>query len=211
MSIYKLNELDSIFWDFDGVIKESLEVKTEAFVELFKPFGSNIAQKVKNHHESNGASRYDKFPIYLELAGQAVSKSLIDDYSNKFSNIVKQQVIDSSWVPGVLEFISKNYHQRLFFILTNTPQLEIEEILLALNIKHFFKDVIGAPLNKTDGMKYLIEKYSLNNNKSLMIGDAISDYNASSTNGVNFVLRKTEFNKILQKELNCEMIDNFLL
>ena len=64
--------------------------------------------------------------------------------------------------------------------------------MLALNIRHFFKDVIGAPVNKADGMKHLIEKYSLNNKKSLMIGDAISDYNASTVNDVNFVLRKTK-------------------
>ena len=211
MLIDKFKKLDTIFLDFDGVIKDSVEVKSEAFVKLFKPFGLNIAQRVKGHHESNGASRYDKFPLYLEWAGQEISKGVIDDYSDKFSELVKQQVIDSNWVPGVVEFISKNYHQSFFFILTNTPQLEIEEILLALNIRHFFKDVIGAPVNKADGMKHLIEKYSLNNKKSLMIGDAISDYNASTVNDVNFVLRKTKLNKILQKELKCEMIDNFLL
>jgi phosphoglycolate phosphatase-like HAD superfamily hydrolase len=211
MLIYNLNELDSIFWDFDGVIKESLEVKTEAFVELFKPFGSNIVQKVKNHHQSNGASRYDKFPLYLDWAGKKVSKVAVDDYVDKFSKLVKKQVIDSSWVPGVKEFILKNSSQSYFFILTNTPQLEIEEILSELNIRHFFKDVIGAPTNKADGMKYLIRKYSLNSQKSIMIGDALSDYNASITNNVNFVLRKTKFNKPLQKELKCEMIENFLL
>lgn len=211
MSIYNLNKLDSIFWDFDGVIKESVEVKTEAFVELFMPYGSNIAQKVKNHHESNGASRYDKLPIYIDWAGKEVSKVVIDAYVDKFSKLVKQQVIDSSWVPGVKEFILKNSSKLHFFILTNTPQLEIEEILLELNIKHFFKDVIGAPTNKADGMKYLIRKHSLNSQKSLMIGDADSDYNASKINNVNFVLRRTKFNKQLQKKLKCEMIENFLL
>ena len=30
-----LSEFDVIFWDFDGVIKESVEVKAEAYAALF--------------------------------------------------------------------------------------------------------------------------------------------------------------------------------
>ena len=42
-----------------------------------------------------------------------------------------------------------------------------------------------------------------------MIGDSISDYEASEQNNIQFILRKTEFNKKLQKQLKCTMIKNF--
>ncbi len=75
-----------VFWDFDGVIKDSVEVKSDAFEQLFLPFGKDIAKKVRIHHEENGGiSRFDKLPIYLDWAGQTLSTQLIDEYSGKFS------------------------------------------------------------------------------------------------------------------------------
>ena len=49
-----LDMFELVFWDFDGVIKESVSVKTDAFLELFKPYGSKICEKVKSHHIENG-------------------------------------------------------------------------------------------------------------------------------------------------------------
>ena len=42
-----MRERSVIFWDFDGVIKESVGVKTEAYVKLFAPFGAPIAARVR--------------------------------------------------------------------------------------------------------------------------------------------------------------------
>ena len=36
-----------IFFDFDGVIKESVEIKSDAFERLFLPFGDAIVKKVR--------------------------------------------------------------------------------------------------------------------------------------------------------------------
>ena len=66
-SVYNiLSTKKYIFWDFDGVIKESVEVKSDAFENLFKSFGDEVAKKVRNHHEENGGvSRFDKLPLYV--------------------------------------------------------------------------------------------------------------------------------------------------
>ena len=54
-------EIEAIFWDFDGVIKDSVEIKSDAFEDLFSPFGLNLSKKVRKHHENNtGLTRYDK-------------------------------------------------------------------------------------------------------------------------------------------------------
>ena len=63
------DKYDLIFWDFDGVIKESVSVKTDAYLELFRPYGSDVCKQVKNHHLANGGmSRFDKIPLYLKWA-----------------------------------------------------------------------------------------------------------------------------------------------
>ena len=202
--------ITTIFLDFDGVIKDSVEVKSAAFEKIFSPFGEDIARRVKEHHEVNcGISRFIKLPIYLEWANQQGSESIIDEYAKKFSSLVVQKVIRSDWVPGILEFMNSNLHKKLFLI-TATPQNEIERIVGELGIRNMFKRIIGSPAKKKDTIKKMLNQYSIDPSNALVIGDSINDYESALVNDVSFILRRTYLNKELQKELNCRMIDNFL-
>ena len=104
-----LDKFELIFWDFDGVIKESVSVKTDAFVELFQSYGKDVCNKVKQHHiENGGMSRFNKIPLYLEWSNIAPTNERVDDMCAKFSGIVKNKVINSAWVPGVERFLRSN-------------------------------------------------------------------------------------------------------
>jgi len=204
-------EIEAIFWDFDGVIKDSVEIKSDAFEDLFSPFGLNFSKKVRKHHENNtGLPRYDKLPLYIEWSGQKVSVELIDEYLNKFSNLVKKKVIYSEWVPGVLSFLESNWQKKTFFLVTATPQSEIEQIISELNIQYYFKEVVGSPIMKNDSIKSLLNKYSICQKNALLIGDSASDHNAAKFNNISFILRNTKLNKDLQSELKCPMISDFI-
>jgi len=206
-----LDKYNIIFWDFDGVIKDSVEIKSIAFMKLFELYGQDVVTKVRKHHEANGGMpRYDKLPLYLLWSGQEPTDNMVKEYSEIFSKLVKQNVINSKWVPGVLEYLDKQYDKHDFFLVTATPQLEIEEILSSLNIKHFFKEIIGAPITKYDAIGNLLNEYLITPKNSVMIGDSNSDYNAAKLNNISFVLRRTNINKTLQRQLDCSMIDNFL-
>lgn len=200
----------NIFWDFDGVIKDSVAIKADAFEQLFLPFGKQLAKKVRFHHEEHGGmSRFDKFPLYLSWSSQEKSESLVNEYAKKFSTLVKQQVIDSRWVDGVLEYLQNNHENQQFFLVTATPQQEIEEIISELKIQYYFQQVIGSPTSKNRALKILLEKYTIDPEDSIMIGDSSSDYEAALANQVEFILRKTVLNKKLQEQLNCQMIEDF--
>jgi len=200
----------TIVFDFDGVIKDSVSVKSDAFEQLFEKFGAEVSSRVRRHHEENGGmSRYEKLPLYLAWSGLTPTDKLVKEYSNHFSHIVKQKVIGSKWVNGVEGFLNNNSNQFNMFLVTATPQLEIEEILEALDISSFFSDVVGAPVKKVDAVSKLIIKNNLNTDKTVMIGDSMPDYLAASENGIQFILRKTVLNKEMQGSLHCRMIDDF--
>jgi phosphoglycolate phosphatase-like HAD superfamily hydrolase len=200
-----------LFFDFDGVIKDSVEIKSDVFEQLFSTFGGDVFRKVKNHHKANGGiSRFEKLPIYLEWSGQSPSKELVDEYAEKFSSLVKQKVVASEWVKGVVDYLQNNHDRQTFFLVTATPQQEIEEILITLNIWRFFEQVIGTPTKKIDAIKMLLMKYAILPKEAVMIGDSISDYEAATVNNVPFVLRKTNLNVVFQKTITTPMIDNFL-
>lgn len=211
MPVKYLNNYKAIFWDFDGVVKESLNIKSDAFERLFMSYGENISKKIKSHHEENGGmSRFDKLPIYIEWSGQKPTKKNVSKYAEKFSHLVKKNVINSEWVPGVIDYLNSNYKKQDFFLITATPQDEIEEIVKHLKIKHFFKEVVGSPIRKDEAIRSILKQYFLLYEQSIMVGDSISDYNSASKNNIQFILRRTLLNKKLQVELNCLMIDNFL-
>jgi len=199
----------SLFFDFDGVIKDSVEVKSEAFYDLFLPFGKEVALIVRKHHEDNGGmSRYEKLPLYLEWAGRSMDQKTIEEYASKFSEKVTQRVIDSPWVCGVQDYIQNNHGQQ-FYLVSATPQKEIEIILKALKINSRFEDVVGSPTAKDVAIKRIMDKYQLEASDCAMVGDAISDYKAAKSNDISFVLRKTYLNRNLHSQLECEMIQDF--
>ena len=54
-----------IIFDFDGVLVDSVEIKTNAFAFIYKEYGDDIVDKVIYHHRLNGGmSRYKKFEYY---------------------------------------------------------------------------------------------------------------------------------------------------
>ena len=66
---FEIDKYTHLFIDFDGVIKNSVDIKGHAFKELFREFGQDVMQKVYQHHTNNGGiSRFDKIPIYLDYA-----------------------------------------------------------------------------------------------------------------------------------------------
>lgn len=208
--VYRLLEnANLVFWDFDGVIKDSVVVKADAFEKLFLPYGQNIATRVRKHHEANGGmSRFEKLPIYLHWAGEKDSEENVNRFCNDFSSLVMREVVDSPWVPGVREFLQSHYQEKKFFLITATPHNEIVQILSELKVDHFFQQIFGAPTEKSVAITEVLKDYDhISRQRALMIGDSTGDYRAAKENDISFLLRRTEFNKSLQESIFSPMFD----
>ena len=207
-----LSNKSYIFWDFDGVIKDSVEIKSNAYEDLFLQWGEQVSDKVRDHHRLNGGmSRFEKIPLYLSWTNENVNEALVNKLCNDFSQLVKYKVINSPWVPGAVELIKHlNNISHNCFIVTATPQDEIIEILYELELHSAFKEVIGAPTNKSDAIKLIMEKYKILKDDAIMLGDSKTDMIAASNNNIDFILRKTNENHALQANLYSQMVDNFL-
>ena len=198
-----------IFWDFDGVIKDSVTVKSEGYEKLFSSYGRDVVEKVRHHHSLHGGvSRYDKIPLYLSWTGTTSSPERIQELCERFSNSVQQAVIDSPWVPGVREYLQANHSNQHFILITATPQEEIESILDALEITHYFKEIYGAPKPKTEVVSEALNRLRCPAEQALVVGDSATDCNAAEKNNVSFLLRRTPFNQDLQKQLQGYSFDD---
>lgn len=195
-----LANYNAIFWDFDGVIKDSVEAKTLAYESLFKGMDPELLNEIKVHHRDNGGvSRYEKIPLYLRWAGFEVTQTLVDLYCEKFSAISTQLVIESAWVPGVRAFLIENYPYKKFFLITATPTKEIKVILGELGLLDCFIEVHGAPLKKFEVVQDIMRRLNIQSKDALLVGDSASDYDAAIKNNLRFVLRSTALNCELQK------------
>ena len=205
-----IDNSNTIFLDFDGVIKDSVSIKASAFEALFSESGFNTSNLIKTHHlENGGMSRYEKIPLYLAWSGLAPSEENISKYCHLFSSIVKKAVISSPWVPGVIDFLESAYKIKKLILLTATPKDEIDEILKKIKINHFFKEVYGSPSSKIESMSLFLKKFSIDSNEAIMIGDSYKDYEAAKLNNVSFILRCTDFNLALQSQYSFLMFNNF--
>lgn len=183
-----------LIYDFDGVICDSVNIKTEAFVELFKEYGRDVENKIKEYHLLNGGiSRFKKIK-YIEntILGNSISEDIIQLKANKFSELVKEKVIKSKYINGALEFIVKNSSNYKQFICTGTPENEILEILEQKNIKKYFNGIFGSPTSKQEIILKIISINRVEKKDCLFFGDAITDLIASEDCNIQFCGIKSE-------------------
>lgn len=204
-----LDKFKLIFWDFDGVIKDSVKVKTNAYLNLFPNIQDDIKKKIKNHHlKFGGISRSKKIPIYLLWAGITVDEKNLLNYTKIFEQNIIQSVISSSWIEGVISALQRKQNRQKFVLVTGTPQSEIEVILSELNIGFYFDFVFGFPAEKDLAIQSIISQFKYNLDDCLLIGDSESDWLASRSTGINFLLR-TDGNDIFSESFKGKKIKNF--
>lgn len=180
-----------VFWDFDGVIKESVDVKTRAFQKLFVEYGAEVTEKIRLHHEANGGmSRFEKLPIYMDFANVKSTDEKVNRLCEKFSDLVVDGVVNSQWVPGAEIFIRSNTHQQIFIVISATPIEELLGIIDRLNLKTSFESIFGAPTSKTEAIEASLYRLSISAADAVMIGDASADLESASLNKVPFILRR---------------------
>ena len=186
----KFNNIKAIIFDFDGVIAESVNVKTEAFSKIYAQYGSDIGEKVVEYHLSHGGiSRFEKFKFYhKEYLGIELTNHELKELGNKFSELVMQKVINAPYVPGALEFIQENECYDLF-ISSGTPEFELIEIIKRKKIDIYFKSIHGAPENKTNHVKNIISQNDYGKDEIIFIGDADTDIIAAKQNDIPIILR----------------------
>ena len=187
-----LDGLDAIIFDFDGVLVESVDIKTRAFATLYADHGNKIVEQVKDYHLRHGAvSRFDKFRYFQTeiLGGTPLNKREIADLAAAFSALVVDQVISAPMVAGACQFLDNCRGQLRLFIVSGTPTSELNDILRRRKLLAHFSGIWGSPRSKVQNISELLRDHDLCASRCLMIGDAIADYEGAASNSVRFLGR----------------------
>lgn len=183
----------TVILDCDGVILESVSVKTDAFAELFS-FAAGKKEEIIAYHLNNGGmSRYDKFRyIYSDILKQPLTESRFEELSHNFASLVHQNVVRSPFVVGAEEFL-ESYHNRLaLHVVSATPEGELLEIFEERNLLRYFRSVHGAPEKKAVHLRNIASRSSCDPSTFIFVGDARNDYSAAKEAGIRFIARIKE-------------------
>ena len=183
------SEYQAFVFDFDGVLADSVEVKTEAFSRLFEDHGPEIQKQVVEHHRNNGGmTRAEKIQHYFDaFLGQPIDDSRLSKLCENFANLVVDNVVAAAEIPGARKFLETWHGKIPLFIDSATPDKEIVEIVERRGLADFFEEVLGSGKPKAQNLAYILDRYNIQAERCLFFGDAGSDYQAAIKCGVNFI------------------------
>jgi phosphoglycolate phosphatase-like HAD superfamily hydrolase len=178
-----------IIFDFDGVICDSVNIKTKAFAKIYEEFGEDVVAKVVSYHlQHGGISRYEKFRYYhKEFLNINLSEEDLTRMGELFSEIAYQKVIASPYIPGALEYIQKSSKSASLFICTGTPETEIKLILKERGLLEYFTSIYGSPRTKTEIINKIMVTHDFLPGQLKFYGDAMTDYIAAINTSVEFI------------------------
>lgn len=202
--------IKAVIFDFDGVLAESVNIKTEAFKRLFEKEGKDAQDKIVAYHlEHGGISRFEKFRyIYKEILKRPLSDKEFDSLCKRFEELVLEGVISAPEVNGASECLRKLQGRVKLFIVSGTPEDEIRLIVKVREMEHFFTGIYGSPKTKAELLGNILKEENLSKDEVVFIGDAMTDYNAAKDTGIGFLARKTPETEKLWETLNVKTVSD---
>ena len=182
----------AIIFDFDGVVVESGDIKTQAFGNLYRAYGETVMTAVMQYHSANGGmSRYQKFHYFQQylLEKPPLTADEEQQLDRLFSELVVEAVIASETVRGAAELIRKEAARIPLFIASGTPETELSTIVKRRGLAPYFTAVHGSPTPKQILISDILSSHALSPERVLMIGDALIDYQSAQMNKIAFLGR----------------------
>ncbi len=192
--------IEALFFDFDGTIVESDEIKIDAFREIFSNFDCDKVERLVEYHVKHGGlSRYEKFRyFYSEILEADISNELLDELGRKFSEIVFDKVIQAPLVAGFRDFAEKYFREIPCFVASGTPTEELIEVAEAKDLSKYFREIAGSPPKKLHVVENFLERYRFHPAKCVFFGDSETDLDSAKHFDMKFVLIRNKDNENLE-------------
>ncbi len=186
----KTSPVDTVIFDFDGVLVESVNVKTEAFARVFEPYGAEAVKTMVDYHLDNGGvSRFDKFRyFYRHVLDKPMTDTDMQQLCDNFSALVVSRVVEAPWVAGAEAFLDRHHRALELFVVSATPEKELKAIISRRGMDKYFKTVFGAPKDKAVAVAEICAAGG-ETAGTVFVGDALADFEAAKSASLKFIGR----------------------
>lgn len=204
------NDPKVLVFDFDGVLLESVDVKDEAYRDLFADTTAEQSQAVYDFHRATpGIHRRVKVErILTEVLNRLADEAIVDSALERFREIVWERLMECPEVPGVRAFLEAHEHLPKY-VVSAAPHEELQELARARDLARYFRDVLGSPPGKAELLASILQQEGVSPGDTTMYGDKLADLRAAEDVGVHFVGRRT-FCSAGEFPSGVSVIDSFI-
>lgn len=176
--------------DFDGVILESNDVKTEAFRDVFARFPEHCKAMMAYHLANLSEPRFVKFDYLLERLGHPGEAVLRAELAADFSRRVLERLASVPFVVGAEAFLREVTPRLPVYLASVTPAEDLDAILERRGLRAWFRDVYGCPpWTKPSAVRDVLRREACAPHDALLLGDSAGDQRTATETGVEFVAR----------------------
>jgi phosphoglycolate phosphatase-like HAD superfamily hydrolase len=179
----------NILFDFDGVILDSMKIKGDGFLELFKEYPHSALQKLENYHYANGGvSRFAKIRYFFnDVILAPITDKEVEILADTFAQIIAEKLFDSAnLIAETVKFIDHHCAHYKCHIVSGAEESELKALCKHVKIDHYFKSIHGSPTPKSQLVNAVLHQYHYRQDETILIGDSINDYQAAQENTIRF-------------------------
>jgi phosphoglycolate phosphatase len=174
----KMSKINTIIFDFDGTIADTFDFISIEFNKISKRLGENklTLYEINRLHNDTFENLIGKYPLWKILLIAFLLQ-------NRMSKNISSVKIHSGIKELILDLYSQGYHLAIFS--NNTPSI-IHKFLAFHGLENCFEQVVGRRnlSSKSKAMSKFINKYKLDPDKTIYIGDEVKDILAAKDNGI---------------------------
>lgn len=185
--------LDVICFDCDGVLLDSVGIKTDAFASLFREHGPEAEAFMVNHHLAHGGvSRYEKFRhFFRQWLKREITEAEMADLDRRFSQACLSALLTTPMIPGAREFLETNSARPdgglPLYVASGAPHEELLHILEHMGLSKHFQAIHGSPPAKAALLARVVDQSGAAPGRVLMVGDSSTDLLAAQLVGTAFL------------------------
>lgn len=178
-----------LVFDCDGVLLDSVPVKTRAFGRLAETYGEEARDRLVMYHTMHGGvSRFRKFAWFFEeVLHREITAQESKAWGRKFEEYALEELRACPMIAGA-ETVLKTWSGRLpMYVCSGAPVSELELVLGERGIMRYFNGIFGFPPAKSQMLKNIVNLHkNLLPEEFVMVGDATTDEDAAEEAGTQF-------------------------
>lgn len=185
-----ISNFKTIFWDFDGVIMDSMPVRDKGFEIVLQNYPKEQVDLLMDYHRNNGGlSRYNKFRHFFEeIRKESITEEEIGVLAKDFSVVMLQNLLDKKLlIRDSVKFIKENYSKFNMHVVSGSDENELRYICGKLGLSKYFISIHGSPTPKKLLVENLLKESSYIKEEVCLVGDSVNDFEAAEKNNILFI------------------------
>lgn len=179
---------EAIFFDVDGVLIDSMDIKADAFAGAFADRPDLRDAIVALHHDNGGVNRSAKIAlIYRSLLGVEPTPEDIAERVAAFGESVVTQIVAAPAIAGADDAVIRWSSVAELHAVSATPHDELTRIFDSRGMTARFTSVQGWPPPKPDLVDTTIVRRGLERTRCVLVGDSREDQSAARAAGIAFI------------------------